>query len=72
MNTVFMLLAIYNKPRLTLAEFCHAICMSTKTGYYKRSAGDFSIPLAGDPLTAGDVADYLDALRDEGARNESG
>jgi hypothetical protein len=67
MNTEFMLLAIYEKPRLTLDEVCHAIGMNIKTAYNKRSARTFPIPMAGDPLTADirDVAAYLDKLRDE-------
>jgi hypothetical protein len=65
MNTEFMLLAIYNKPRLTLKEVCHAIGMSMKTAYNHRSARTFPIPMAGDPLMADirDVAVHLDALR---------
>lgn len=65
MNTEFMLLAIYNKPRLTLKEVSHAIGMSLKTAYNKRSAHAFPIPMAGDPLTADirDVAAHLDQIR---------
>ena len=65
MNTVYMLLGLYSKPRLTLKEVCEAIGVSVKTAYNQRSAGTFPIPMAGDPLTADirDVADYLDALR---------
>ena len=70
MNTEFMLLAVYNKPRLSLKEVCSAIGMSIKTAYNKRSAHTFPVPMAGDPLTADvrDVAKYLDSLRaDENA-----
>jgi len=69
MNTEFMLLAIYNKPRLTLKEVCHAIGMSMKTAYNQRSARTFPIPMAGDPLMADvrDVAAHLDALREQGS-----
>jgi hypothetical protein len=65
MQTEFMLLAIYNKPRLTLNEVCQAIGMSMKTAYNKRSAGTFPIHMSGDPLMADirDVAQYLDMLR---------
>jgi len=65
MNTQFMLLAIYNKPRLSLTEVCEAIGMSIKTAYNKRSARSFPIQMSGDPLMADvrDVATYLDALR---------
>jgi len=66
MNTEFMLLAIYNKPRLSLKEVCSAIGMSIKTAYNRRSAHNFPIPMAGDPLTADvrDVAQYLDQVRE--------
>lgn len=65
MNTEFMLLAVYNKPRLTLKEVCDAIGMSIKTAYNKRSSHTFPVPMVGDPLTADvrDVAKYLDSLR---------
>ena len=67
MNTEFMLLAIYNKPRLTLKEVCSAIGMEIKTAYNKRSAHSFPVPMSGDPLTADvrDVAAYMDKLRSE-------
>lgn len=65
MNTEFMLLALYEKPRLSLKEVCHAIGMEMKTAYNKRSARTFPIKLTGDPLAADirDVAAYLDELR---------
>jgi hypothetical protein len=65
MQTEFMLLAIYNKPRLNLKEVCEAIGMSMKTAYNQRSANTFPIPMSGDPLHADirDVAAYLDKLR---------
>lgn len=65
MQTEFMLLAIYNKPRLTLKEVASAIGMSMKTAYNKRSSHTFPIHMAGDPLTADirDVAEHLDILR---------
>jgi hypothetical protein len=65
MQTEFMLLAIYNKPRLNLQEVCSAIGMSIKTAYNKRSAHTFPIPMAGAPLMADirDVAAHLDVLR---------
>jgi hypothetical protein len=50
MQTEFMLLAIYNKPRLSPREVCEAIGMSMKTAYNQRSANTFPIPLSGDPL----------------------
>ena len=67
MNTEFMLLAIYNKPRLSLQEVCHAIGMPLQTAYNKRSAQDFPVLMVGKPLTADirDVAKYLDSLRVE-------
>jgi hypothetical protein len=68
MNTVFMLLAIYNKPRLSMKETCEAIGISIKTAYNKRSSGTFPVPMAGDPLTADirDVAIALDKLMEQG------
>jgi len=68
MNTEFMLLAIYNKPRLSLKEVCEAIGMSLKTGYNHRSSRTFPVPMSGDPLCADirDVAEHLDALRKAG------
>lgn len=74
MNTEFMLLAIYNKPRLTLDEVCQALGISTATGYTHRSLGKFPVCMAGNPLTADirDVAEALDKLRNaanQGASN---
>jgi hypothetical protein len=65
MNTEFALLAIYNKPRLSLEEVCNAIGMKKQTAYNKRSCGTFPIAMSGDPLTADyrDVAAYLDEQR---------
>ncbi len=65
MVTEFMLLAIFNKPRLTIDEVCRAVGISTATGYTHRSLGKFPIPMIGNPLTADirDVAEYLDKLR---------
>jgi len=65
MQTEFMLLAIYNKPRLNLKEVCEAIGMSMKTAYNQRSANTFPIPMSGAPLHADirDVVAYLDKLR---------
>lgn len=66
MNTEFMLLAIYNKPTLTLEEVCKAIGMELQTAYNKRSAHNFPIKMTGRPLTADirDVAAYLDKRRE--------
>jgi hypothetical protein len=71
-KTEFMLLAIYNKPRLNLKEVCDAIGMSMKTAYNKRSSHTFPVHMAGDPLCADirDVAVHLDSLRYESATNE--
>lgn len=67
MNTVFMLLAIYNKPRLSLEEVCHALGVSVGTGYQQRCRGVFPVPMTGSPLTADirDLAEALDKLREE-------
>jgi hypothetical protein len=65
MQTVFMLLSIYNRPRLALDQVCEAIGIAKQTGYNLRSRGTFPVHLAGYPLTADirDVAAYLDQMR---------
>lgn len=70
MHTEYMLLSIYQKPRLRLKEVCEAIGMSMKTAYNHRSANTFPIPMAGDPLHADirDVAAYVDELRAAGKK----
>lgn len=67
MQTEFMLLAIYNKPRLSIDEVCQALGISTATGYTHRSLGKFPVPMVGSPLTADvrDVAVAVDRLRDQ-------
>lgn len=66
MNTEFMLLAIYNKPRLNIDEVCNALGISTATGYTHRSLGKFPVAMCGSPLSADvrDVAEALDKLRE--------
>lgn len=66
-KTEFMLLAIYNKPRLNIDEVCSALGMSTATGYTHRSLGKFPVNMAGSPLAADirDVGAALDKLREE-------
>ncbi|MDY7547243.1 hypothetical protein RGU75_13500 [Glaciimonas sp. CA11.2] len=66
MLTEYLLLSIFNKPRLTIDEVCKSIGISTATGYTHRSLGKFPVPMAGHPLTADirDVAEYLDRLRE--------
>jgi hypothetical protein len=68
MRTEFLLLAIYNKPRLNIDETCQALGMSTATGYTHRSRGKFPVAMTGSPLTADirDVATALDLLRPDG------
>lgn len=67
MNTEFMLLAIYNKPRLNFEEVCQALGISKDTGYSHRSLGKFPVPMSGHPLAADvrDVAKAVDALRQQ-------
>lgn len=74
MQTVFMLLSIYNRPRLALDQVCEAIGIAKQTGYNLRSRGTFPVSLAGVPLTADirDVAAYLDQMRAAGADRENG
>lgn len=73
MNTAFMLLAIYNKPRLSLDQVCDALCISTATGYTHRSLGKFPVNMTGNPLSADvrDVAEALDKLRAEAKQSAS-
>jgi hypothetical protein len=73
MNTEFMLLAIYNKPRLSIDEVCQALGISTSTGYTHRSLGKFPVHMTGNPLSADirDVAAALDRLRDSGKLSAS-
>lgn len=68
MNTTYMLLGIYGKPRLSFEQTCDAIGLAKATGYTHRSLGKFPVLMAGNPLTADvrDVAEYLDELRDKG------
>jgi hypothetical protein len=65
MNTTYMLLGIYNKPRLTIDEVAGALGMAKRTAYNQRNCGKFPVPMQGIPLTADvrDVADHLDVLR---------
>lgn len=65
MRTDFMLMAIYNRPRLSFEQTCEALGVAKQTGYNLRAANKFPVPLAGSPLTADirDVAEALDKLR---------
>ncbi|CAB4122491.1 hypothetical protein UFOVP33_13 [uncultured Caudovirales phage] len=65
MQTEFMLLAIYNKPRLTFEQVCESIGVAKQTGYNLRARGEFPVHMTGTPLTADirDVAAHLDKLR---------
>ncbi len=67
MQTEFMLLAIYDKPRITIDQVCEAIGVAKQTGYNLRAQGKFPVQMTGTPLTADirDVAAHLDALRDK-------
>lgn len=69
MQTEFMLLAIYNKPRLSFDQVCEAIGVAKQTGYNLRARGEFPVQLNGNPLTADirDVAAHLDKLRQTSA-----
>ena len=65
MKTEFMLLAIYNKPRLSFSEVCECLNMSINTARKFRAKKEFPVPINGSPLSADirDVANYLDELR---------
>ena len=73
MNTEFMLLAIYNRPRMSLDQVCEALGISTATGYTHRSLGKFPVDMIGSPLTADvrDVAAALDKLRAQAKQSAS-
>lgn len=63
MRTDFMLMAIYNKPRLTFQEVCHALGLAVPTGYSYKSRGKFPVPLTGNTADIRDVAKALDDMR---------
>ena len=67
LKTEYMLLAIYNKPRLNFGEVCEALGMKLATGYTHRSLNKFPVPMSGNPLCADirDVAAAIDKLRQE-------
>lgn len=71
MRTEFMLLAIYNKPRLSFKEVCHALGIKEATAYTQRSIGTFPVPMSGKPLSADirDVAAALDTMRENCVRD---
>ena len=71
MRTEFMLLAIYNKPRLSFKEVCHALGIKEATAYTQRSIGIFPVPMSGKPLSADirDVAAALDEIRENCIKN---
>lgn len=66
-KTEELLLKIYNKPRLTFGEVCHAINISVNTGYDWRAQRRFPIALSGSPRTASleRVAAHLDKIEEE-------
>lgn len=66
MNSTYMLLGLYGKPRLTFEQTCDAIGISKATGYTWRSVGKFPVTMSRNPLTADvrDVAEYLDSIRE--------
>lgn len=69
MRTDFMLMAIYNKPRLNFEEVCNALGIAPTTGYTRRSLGTFPVPMTGKGKNMSadirDVANALDELRRE-------
>jgi hypothetical protein len=73
MNTQFMLLALYEKPRLSLDQVCDALGIAVGTGYQQRARGVFPVPMIGSPLSADvrDVAEALDALREKAKSSAS-
>lgn len=71
MNTELMLLAIYEKPRLTFDEVCEVIGITKQTGYNLRSLRRFPVPMIGTPLTADlrHVAAHLEKLKTDAERD---
>jgi len=67
MNSEYMLLGLYNSPRLSLDQVCSVIGVGKNTAYVMRSNGTFPIPMQGKPLRADvrDVAKYLDNAREK-------
>ena len=67
MRTEYMLLSIYNKPRLSFKEVCDCICLTLEGGRSQRAKGTFPVTLSGSPLSADirDVAVCLDKLRED-------
>lgn len=63
MRTDFMLMAIYNKPRLNFEETCNALGIALATGYSQRSRGTFPVPMAGKgPNLSADIRDVALAI----------
>lgn len=62
-NTLEFLVSVYKRPRITFAEVCECIGVTTETGYVMRCKKKFPIPMSRRrPMTADlrDVAKYLD------------
>lgn len=68
MRTEFMLLAIYNKPRLSFEEVCGALGIAVATGYSYKCRGKFPVPMTGKTADIRDVALVLDQMREEAER----
>jgi hypothetical protein len=68
MNSEFLLLAKYQKPRLSLAELADFMGVSLHRAQNMKSAGELPVPVykEGRNVYADlrDVAAYLDAMRD--------
>ena len=65
MNSEYMLLSLYESPRLTLEQTCKIVGITVETAYVQRCNGVFPIPMSGKPLRADvrDVAKYIDNMR---------
>lgn len=68
MNAEYLLLSIFNKPMLNLAEVCGIVGVEVTTAHVMRSKGTFPIPMRGKSGTClmadvRDVAIYMDEAR---------
>ncbi len=73
MNSEFLLLAKYQKPRLSLAELADFLGVSLHRAQNMKSAGELPVPVYKEGRNVycdlRDVAAYLDAMREAARRD---
>ncbi|MFY2843620.1 helix-turn-helix domain-containing protein [Achromobacter ruhlandii] len=73
MNSEFLLLAKYQKPRLSLAELADFLGVSLHRAQNMKSAGELPVPVYKEGRNVycdlRDVAAYLDAMRESARRD---